>query len=192
MSRLPSSVILQKKPETPPHTPESLFTPAFYQPYRAAVETAFQMLCSARRMLFQDMGGETIRQMTFRLKTPNSISDKLRKKHLPVTCEAADAALHDVAGLRVVLTNLQSVYRYAALLSASPMAEFVASRDYIANPKESGYQSLHLLMMVPVVCRGQHRIVPVEIQLRTCDMDRWAVIEHDACYKPAEAPLPSA
>jgi len=72
------------------------------------------------------------------------------------------------------------------------MAEFVASRDYIANPKESGYQSLHLLMMVPVVCRGQHRIVPVEIQLRTCDMDRWAVIEHDACYKPAEAPLPSA
>lgn len=186
---MPSSVLIQKMPVSDRPSPEELFTPAFYQPYHAAVETAFQMLCHARKLLCEDMGEETIRQMTFRLKTPNSISDKLKKKHLPVTCDAADAALHDIAGLRVVLTNVESVYRYAALLTASPMAEFVASRDYIAHPKKSGYRSLHLLMMVPVVSRGQHIQTPVEIQLRTSVMDAWAVIDHDIYYKPSAAPL---
>lgn len=183
-----SSVFAQKIPISSPNQPDELFTPAFYQPYRAAVETALRMLCQARRLLCADLGEETVRQMTFRLKTPNSISDKLRKKRLPVTCDAAIAALHDIAGLRVVLTNVESVYRYAALLTASPLAEYVSSRDYIANPKKSGYRSLHLLMMIPVVWREQHIMIPVEIQLRTSVMDAWAVVEHEACYKPCAAP----
>ena len=94
------------------------------------------------------------------------------------------AALHDIAGLRVVLSSVESVYRYAALLTASPLAEFVLSRDYIAKPKASGYRSLHLLMMVPVIHRGQHIRVPIEIQLRTTAMDAWAVFDHDVYYKP--------
>lgn len=182
---MPSSVLIQKIPASDRPSPEELFTPAFYQPYRAAVETAFQMLCHARKLLLEDMGEETVRQMTFRLKTPNSISDKLKKKRLPVTCDAADTALHDIAGLRVVLSSVESVYRYAALLTASPLGEVVSSRDYIAQPKKSGYRSLHLLMMVPVVSRGQHIMTPVEIQLRTSVMDAWAVIDHALCYKPA-------
>lgn len=184
-----SSVFAQKMPISQSCSPDELFTPVFYQPYRAAVETAFAMLCHARRLLCEDMGEETVRQMNFRLKTPNSISDKLRKKHLPVTCDAATAALHDIAGLRVVLTNIESVYRYASLLTASPLAEYVACRDYIAQPKKSGYRSLHLLMMVPVVTRGQHIMIPVEIQLRTSAMDAWAAIDHDVCYKPNAVPL---
>ena len=181
---MPSSVFIQKMPVSGQSSPEEIFTPAFYQPYCAAVETALQMLCTARRLLCEDMGEEMVRQMTFRLKTPNSIGDKLKKKRLPVTCDAADAALHDIAGLRVVLSSVESVYRYAALLTASPLAEYVSSRDYIAHPKKSGYRSLHLLMMVPVISRGQHIMTPVEIQLRTSVMDAWAVVEHDACYKP--------
>ena len=184
-----SSIFAQKIPFSAATIPDELFTETFYQPYHAAVETALRMLCQARRILCAHMGQETVRQMTFRLKTPNSISDKLRKKRLPVTCEAASAALNDIAGLRVVLTSVEAVYRYAALLTASPLAEYVLSRDYIASPKKSGYQSLHLLMMVPVVSRGQHMMTPVEIQLRTCAMDAWAVMEHDACYKPASAKL---
>ena len=181
---MPSSVFAQKKSPMPCASPDELFTPQFYHPYRAAVEIAFEMLGHARKLLCQDMGEETIRQMTFRLKTPNSISDKLRKKSLPVTCDAASAALHDIAGLRVVLSSVESVYRYAALLTASPLAEFVLSRDYIAKPKASGYRSLHLLMMVPVIHRGQHIRVPIEIQLRTTTMDAWAVFDHDVYYKP--------
>lgn len=179
----------QKKLPFAAIAPEACFNAAFYQPYHAAVETAFAMLCRARRLLYEDLGEETVRRMTFRLKTPASICGKLRKKRLPVTCGAANAALHDVAGLRVVLSSEHAVYRYAALLCASPLAELTASRDYIAEPKQSGYRSLHLLMTVPVVCRGQHMLIPIEIQLRTCAMDAWAVAEHDLCYKPAPASL---
>lgn len=189
---MPISVFAQKISTSSPATPDALFTPAFYQPYCAAVETAMRMLCKTRQLLCADMGEETIRQMTFRLKTPHSISDKLRKKRLPVTCDAADAALHDIAGLRVVLTSEESVYRFAALLTASPLAETVASRDYIAHPKKSGYRSLHLLMMVPIIHQGQHRMIPVEIQLRTSVMDAWAVIEHDIFYKPGTPALAPA
>lgn len=174
----------QKKTDSSAASPEQQFESLFYQPYRSAVETAFVMLCRARSQLSADMGEETVRRMTFRLKSPGSISDKLRKKHLPVTCEAAGAALHDIAGLRVVLSSVESVYRYAALLTASPLAEYVSCRDYIACPKVSGYRSLHLLMTVPVICRGQYMLVPVEIQLRTSGMDAWAIIDHEMCYKP--------
>lgn len=163
---------------------ESLFSSAFYQPYHLAVQSAFSMLCHTRRLLAEDLGEETIRRMTFRLKTPQSIEGKLRKKHLPVTCETASAALNDIAGLRVVFSSVHAVYRYAALLTASPLAEFISCRDYIANPKSSGYRSLHLLMAVPILFQGQHLLVPIEIQLRTSLMDAWAVIDHEACYKP--------
>ncbi len=165
--------------------PDQIFTAFFYQPYRIAVEAALAMLCHTRQLLNADMGAESIQRMTFRLKTPRSICDKLRKKQLPITCDAAGAALHDIAGLRVVFTNIDAVYRYAALLTASPLAEFISSRDYIAQPKRSGYRSLHLLMVVPILCQGQHMLVPIEIQLRTAPMDAWAVIEHDVFYKPA-------
>lgn len=160
------------------------FLPSFYQPYRLAVQTAFSMLCRTRKLLSSDLGEETVEQMTFRLKTPQSICDKLRKKKLPLTCDAASAALHDIAGLRVVLSSVDAVYRFAALLTASPLAEFISCRDYIAQPKPSGYQSLHLLMVVPVIDQGLHLLVPIEIQLRTSQMDAWAVIDHEACYKP--------
>ncbi len=180
-----NSVFAQKKPTVKRPLPDTQFDSSFYSPYRVAVETAFYMLCHARKLLCEDIGEETIRQMTFRLKTPGSICGKLRKKSLPITCEAACAALHDIAGLRVVFTNIDAVYRYAALLTASPLAEYVTSRDYIAQPKESGYQSLHLLMMVPVIQDCQQLMVPVEIQLRTSTMDAWATLEHDAFYKPS-------
>ena len=163
---------------------EQEFIPSFYQPYRIAVETAFSMLCHARTHLSDELGEETVQRMTFRLKTPQSISDKLRKKKLPITCDAASAALHDIAGLRVVLSSIHAVYRFAALLTASPLAEFISCRDYIIQPKPSGYQSLHLLMVVPVIDQGQHLLVPIEIQLRTDQMDTWAVVDHEACYKP--------
>ena len=178
---------VRKKPIQFQPPPEEQFTEAFYQPYHAAVETAFAMLCHTRRLLFEDMGEETVRRMTFRLKAPPSICDKLRKKHLPVTCGAAHAALHDIAGLRVVFSNEHAVYRFAALLCASPLAQLISSRDYIAQPKKSGYRSLHLLMTVRVVCRGEHMLVPIEIQLRTCAMDAWAVAEHGLFYKPQVA-----
>ena len=162
---------------------DSVFSPSFYKPYEAAVQTALFMLCDARERLALETG-EDVRGITFRLKDPASIRDKLIKKGLPVSPLTACAALHDIAGLRVVLGSTAQVYRFAEILQKSPLAQVTDERDYIARPKESGYRSLHLLFNVPVCLRTHVQMVPVEIQLRTASMDIWASIEHDICYKP--------
>lgn len=158
---------------------------SFYAPYEAAVETAFLALCAARMQLEEESTPFAVRSMTFRLKLPASIRDKLTRRGLPQSAEGA-AHLHDIAGLRVVLSSVEAVYRFADILRASPSWQFVCARDYIAVPKKSGYRSLHLVMLVPICRNGKSASVPVEIQLRTPAMDMWACVEHDLCYKPVK------
>ena len=165
--------------------PGDEFSSSFYQPYALAVQTAFVLLCALRderRAAGDDPGVEAL---TFRLKTPASIREKLRRKGLPVTPAAAGGALHDIAGLRVVLGDTRQVYDFAQLICASPVVELCGLRDYIAHPKRSGYRSLHLILRVPVTLGREQLLVPVEVQLRTAAMDIWASIEHDMVYKPS-------
>ena len=170
----------------PMRTPKTAdFGFSFYAPYEAAVETAFLALCAARMQLEEESTPFAVRSMTFRLKSPASIRDKLTRRGLPQSAEGA-AYLHDIAGLRVVLSSVEAVYRFADILRASPSWQFVCARDYIAVPKKSGYRSLHLVMLVPFCRNGKSTSVPVEIQLRTPAMDMWACIEHDLCYKPVK------
>lgn len=159
------------------HDPE--FDAAFYAPYEAAAQAAFEMLCAARRK----HGGD-VQAIQFRLKSPASIRGKLRKKGMPETAQAAGTCLHDVAGLRAVLGSKRAVYRFAETLMTGGVARLDAVHDYIAAPKESGYRSLHLIFSVPVVLHAQAYLVPVEIQLRTAAMDAWACMEHRLIYKP--------
>ena len=160
------------------------FSPAFYKPYEAAVETAFLTLCAARTQ-FELNTPYAVRGMTFRLKSPASLRDKLARRGLPQDTSGA-GRIHDIAGLRVVLSSVEAVYRFAELLKKMDSWQFLAARDYIACPKPSGYRSLHLVMHVPVCVNRQRAIVPVEIQLRTPAMDMWACVEHDLCYKPVK------
>ena len=170
----------------PMRTPKTAdFGLSFYAPYEAAVETAFLALCAARMQLEEESTPFAVRSMTFRLKSPVSIRDKLTRRGLPQNAEGA-AYLHDIAGLRVVLSSVEAVYRFADILRASPSWQFVCARDYIAVPKKSGYRSLHLVMLVPICRNGKSTSVPVEIQLRTPAMDMWACVEHDLCYKPVK------
>ena len=164
---------------------EAAFDFSFYAPYKAAVETAFLALCAARMQLEEEQTAFAVRSMTFRLKSPASIRDKLARRGLPQSAQGA-ACLHDIAGLRVVLSSVEAVYHFADLLRASPVWQFLSVRDYIAAPKPSGYRSLHLVMLVPVCLHGKNASVPVEIQLRTPAMDMWACVEHDLCYKPVK------
>lgn len=170
----------------PMRTPKTAdFGFSFYAPYEAAVEAAFLALCAARMQLEEESTPFAVRSMTFRLKSPASIRDKLTRRGLPQSAEGA-AYLHDIAGLRVVLSSVEAVYRFANILRASPSWQFVCARDYIAVPKKSGYRSLHLVMLVPICRNGKSASVPVEIQLRTPAMDMWACVEHDLCYKPVK------
>ena len=115
----------------PMRTPKTAdFGFSFYAPYEAAVETAFLALCAARMQLEEESTPFAVRSMTFRLKSPASIRDKLTRRGLPQSAEGA-AYLHDIAGLRVVLSSVEAVYRFADILRASPSWQFVCARDYI-------------------------------------------------------------
>ena len=171
-------------PSPAPCAQEGVFSPEFYSPYALALQNAFLLCCALRdgeRAKGLDPG---VCSMTYRLKSPTSISEKLLHKGLPVSPQAAGHALRDVSGLRVVLSSTAHVYRFAALLCASPMAQLSEVKDYIKHPKPSGYQSLHLIVHMPITLHAQRQIVPVEVQLRTAAMDIWANIEHGLIYKP--------
>ena len=107
----------------------------------------------------------------------------MEKQGLPLTFDNMMNYIHDVAGIRVICPFITDVYQIARLLISQPDVELVKSKDYIREPKENGYRSLHLIVMVEVHFSDRNRKVPVEIQLRTIAMNFWASTEHQLRYK---------
>ncbi|MDD6144133.1 MAG: GTP pyrophosphokinase family protein [bacterium] len=124
-----------------------------------------------------------IHHMESRIKQPDSIIQKLRRKGLPLTPEAAMENLHDIAGIRVVCAYLNDAYTIADLLCSQDDIRLLQTRDYIRQPKPNGYRSLHLIVEVPVFMSTGKQLVPVEVQIRTIAMDFWASLEHHLRYK---------
>ena len=124
-----------------------------------------------------------IHHIESRLKSIQSMMEKLSRKGLPQTVEAAEANLTDIAGVRIVCNYLEDIYHIRKLLLHQRDVELVRERDYIKNPKESGYRSLHLVIRIPVFLSSHTELVPVEVQIRTIAMDFWATLEHQLRYK---------
>lgn len=124
-----------------------------------------------------------IHHIDTRLKSPASITEKLQRKGLPQTLESIEENLTDIAGVRIVCNYLEDIYHIADLLVHQQDVELVRRRDYIQNPKESGYRSLHLVIRIPVFLSSHTELVPVEVQIRTIAMDFWASLEHQLRYK---------
>ena len=128
-----------------------------------------------------------IHHMESRQKSIESILGKLHKRNLPLTLESARENLYDIAGVRVICYYIDDIYRIAEMITSQGDITPVRVRDYIAQPKENGYRSLHIVAKVPVFLTRHTEIVPVEIQIRTIAMDFWASLEHRLKYKGAEA-----
>lgn len=124
-----------------------------------------------------------IHNVSSRLKSPESIAGKLIKKNIPITAESIIANLHDIAGVRVICHYIEDIYQVASYLSMHDDIQIIQQKDYIKNPKPSGYRSLHLIVTVPVYLSTGKKTVPVEIQIRTIAMDFWASLEHQLRYK---------
>jgi len=124
-----------------------------------------------------------IHHIESRLKSPQSIAEKLERKGLPRTIEAAEKHLLDIAGVRIICNYVQDIYRLADLLTRQRDVELVMRKDYISEPKGNGYRSLHLVVRIPVFLSSHTELVPVEIQIRTIAMDFWASLEHELRYK---------
>ena len=124
-----------------------------------------------------------IHHMESRIKSPHSIIQKLRRKGLPPTTQAAMENLQDIAGIRVVCAYLNDTYAIAELLGKQDDLRIVRVRDYIKEPKPNGYRSLHVIVEVPVFLSTGKEVLPVEVQIRTIAMDFWASLEHQLRYK---------
>lgn len=118
-----------------------------------------------------------------RLKSILSITEKLERSGLSLTAENIEEHLSDVAGIRVICSFTDDVYIIANALLKQDDIHLIRKKDYIAQPKENGYRSLHLLVNVPIFLANEKKIMKVEIQLRTIAMDVWASLEHQLRYK---------
>ena len=144
------------------------------------IETKLDILNKENKVSGRRNPIETVKS---RVKSPQSIAGKLEKRHLPVTFDSMVENLHDIAGVRVICPYISDIYSVRDMLLKQPDITLLEEKDYIKNPKDSGYRSLHLVIEVPVYLSQATHNVKVEIQLRTIAMDFWACLEHELHYK---------
>lgn len=156
--------------------------------YRCAmmeVETKFKVLNEQFSLQYDRNPIEGIKT---RLKSADSIIEKMRRKNIPFTFEALEQNVFDVAGVRIVCAFPEDIYMAADCLLKQDDITLIERKDYIKNPKDSGYRSLHLIVEVPIFLENEKRMMKVEVQLRTIAMDFWAGLEHKLRYKKSIEP----
>ena len=153
---------------------------AYYKCAMMEIETKLNVLNEQFSLQYDR---NPINSIKTRLKSPDSIKNKLTGKNLPVTLTSIEENLHDVAGIRVVCTFPQDVYTIKNALLSQDDITLLEEKDYIKNPKPNGYRSLHLIISVPIFLLHEKKFMKAEIQLRTIAMDSWASLEHQLKYK---------
>ena len=151
-----------------------------YQCAVMEVETKFNVLNNRLSIQGEHNPIESIKS---RVKSLDSIIRKLEKLHLPIAIESVEENLKDVAGIRVVCSFTDDIYRIEECFLAQEDVTLINRKDYIKNPKPSGYRSLHLIVKIPIYTENGKKDMFVEVQLRTIAMDFWASLEHKLRYK---------
>lgn len=123
-----------------------------------------------------------IHHMECRVKSIQSTFAKILKKGYEFK-DSDIRKITDIAGIRVICNYIDDIYNVEKLLLQQSDVELVREKDYIQHPKESGYRSLHVIVLVPVFQTERVEKVPVEVQIRTIAMDTWASLEHELKYK---------
>lgn len=124
-----------------------------------------------------------IEHLKSRIKTPESIVKKLKRHGYESTISNMVRYVNDIAGIRVICSFTSDIYQIAEMISSQSDINVISVKDYIVNPKPSGYKSYHMLVSVPVYLSDRIEDTKVEIQIRTVAMDFWASLEHKIHYK---------
>ena len=151
-----------------------------YQCAVMEVETKFNILNNRLSLQGEHNPIESIKS---RVKELESIIRKLEKRNLPIEIESVEENLKDVAGVRVVCSFIDDIYRIEECFLAQEDVTLIERKDYIKNPKPSGYRSLHLIVKTPIYTENGKKDMFVEVQMRTIAMDFWASLEHKLRYK---------
>ncbi len=144
------------------------------------IKTKFEILNTEFNLRYHR---NPINSIQTRLKSTASIIEKLVKKNIPINIDSMEENIHDIAGVRVICSYIDDVFLVADALLKQDDISLVIKKDYITNPKENGYRSLHLVIKVPVFFSERRIETEVEIQIRTIAMDFWASLEHQLQYK---------
>ncbi|WNR44880.1 GTP pyrophosphokinase [Paenibacillus roseipurpureus] len=155
----------------------------FMMTYKFALdemETRIDILVQEFEMLHEY---NPIEHTKSRLKSPESIFRKLSRKGGDLSFEGIKGSVKDIAGMRITCSFVSDIYVIAQMLRSQTDLNILSEKDYIKNPKPNGYQSLHLLLEVPVHMSDRQERVCMEVQIRTIAMDFWASLEHKIFYK---------
>ena len=157
--------------------------------YQSAIREVTTKLEILNAELSLDKSQNPIESVKSRVKTPISIAKKLKRKGHPFSIDAIQTHLNDVAGIRVICSFIDDIYRVADMLTMQDDVTVVAVKDYIKNPKPNGYRSYHMILEIPVFLSDRKQPMKVEVQIRTVAMDFWASLEHRMKYKSQKAQL---
>ena len=153
---------------------------SYYQCAIMEVETKFNVLNEEMSLRYDRNPIESIKS---RLKSPESIIDKVQRKNIPLTVESIENNINDIAGVRVICSFPSDIYTLADAFLKQDDIRLIEKKDYIQASKENGYRSLHLIVEIPIFLHNEKKIMKVEVQFRTISMDWWASLEHKICYK---------
>ena len=151
--------------------------------YQYAIDVMLAKLHMIDADLTEKNDRPLIRNLCSRIKTTDSVVKKLERKGREVTFETAVKTLNDIAGVRVVCYFSDDIYQIADAIRRQKDFAIIKEKNYIKKPKKSGYQSLHLIVEVPVVYLDKTIPVRVEVQIRSVAMDYWAQLDTQMCYK---------
>ena len=124
-----------------------------------------------------------IEHIETRIKSPESIVKKLKKYGYDSSIENMIRYVNDIAGVRLICSFTSDIYQLAKMIASQDDLQVLSIKDYIKNPKESGYKSYHMIVTVPIFLSDHVVATKVEIQIRTIAMDFWASLEHKIYYK---------
>ena len=158
---------------------------SYYRCAMMEVSTKFNVIDEELSLQYDRNPIEAIKT---RLKSPESIMDKLSRRGLPFSAESIEQNLNDIAGVRVICAYISDIYMLRDALLRQDDIVLVQEKDYIKNPKPNGYRSLHLIVETPIFLHDQKKQMRVEVQFRTMAMDWWASVEHKLRYKKPAAP----
>jgi len=158
-------------------------TERFMLRYKFGMDEVITKLSILREEFSQTHDYNPIEHISSRLKSLDSVIAKMQRKGIEPTFDTIRETVTDIAGVRVTCSFVSDAYRLAELLTAQRDIRVLKVKDYIAEPKENGYQSLHLIVEVPVFLSTGAHPVAVEVQIRTIAMDFWASLEHKIYYK---------
>lgn len=153
---------------------------SYYKCAIMEIETKFKVLNQEYSLQYDKNPIESIKT---RVKSYDSLLRKIRNKNIPLTLDSIEKNITDIAGVRVICSFPDDIYEIAESFLNQDDITLVEKKDYIKNPKSSGYRSLHLIVQVPIFLQNTKKLVTVEVQLRTIAMDFWASLEHKMRYK---------